>query len=155
MLHLRKFTNIIYMKNSKSRLAFIAIVLLFTTSIITSCGKTDTSDGDEKGNFSLTIDGVKYDGTEVFNAAAVGVRTISAKNTSMELAVLLNEEDFKPGATFDLKGGLSYLKLGTSTSLPTSGTIKVVSISKIEIDAIFYDAQADKDYAVTGYVSSK
>jgi len=145
------------MKNSKLRIGLAAVILLFTVSLITSCGKTDVSDGDEKGVFSLTIDGTKYEGTEVFNAAAIGIRTISAKNSSIDLGILLNETDFKAGATFDLsKTSLSYLKVNNTGSLPKSGTIKVVSISKIEIiSGVFYDAQNNKDITVTGYISSK
>ena len=145
------------MENSKLRVGLAAVILLFTVSLITSCSKTDVSDGDEKGKFSLTIDGTKYDGTEVFNAAALGIRTISAKSSSIELGILLNETDFEVGATFNLsETSLSYLKINDTVSMPKSGTIKVVSISKIEITSgVFYDAKNDKDITVTGYISSK
>ena len=145
------------MKNSKLRVGLAAVILLFAVSLITSCGKTDVSDGDEVGIFSLTIDGTKYDGTKVFNGAAIGIRTISAENSSMEIGILLNEEDYKAGATFDLStNGLSFVKVGDVSALPKSGTIKVISISRIEIIAgIFYDAQGDKDITITGYISSK
>ena len=146
------------MKNSKLRVGLAAVILLFTVSLITSCGDgTDVSDSDEKGKFSLTIDGTKYEGTEVFNGAAIGIRTLSAKNSSMEMGILLNETDYKAGATFDLStNSMSFIKVGETASLPKSGTIKVVSISKIEIlNGVFYDAQNDKDITVTGYISSK
>lgn len=145
------------MRNTKLRIGLAMLVVLFSTTLLTSCGKTDTSDGDEKGKFSLTIDGTKQEGTEVFNAATIGIRTISAKNSSIDLGILLTEEDYKAGATFNLStSSLSYLKVGEATALPKSGTIKVVSISKIEINnSIFYDAQNDKDITVTGYISSK
>ena len=144
------------MKNSKLRVGLAAIILLFTVSLITSCGKTDVSDGDEIGAFSLTIDGTKYDGTKVFNGAAIGIRTISAENSSMEIGILLNEEDYKAGATFDLStNSMSFIKVDDAAALPKSGTIKVVSTSRIEITSgIFYDAQNDKDITVIGYISS-
>jgi len=145
------------MKNSKLRIGLAAVILLFTVSLITSCGKTDVSDGDEKGVFSLTIDGAKYEGTEVFNGAAIGIRTISAENSLMEIGILLNEEDYKAGASFDLsKTSLSYLKVNGKTAMPKSGTIKVVSISKIEIVAgVFNDGVGGNDITVTGNISSK
>ncbi len=145
------------MKNSKLRVGLAAVILLFTVSLITSCGNTDVSDGDEIGAFSLTIDGTKYDGTKVFNGAAIGIRTISAENSSMEIGILLNEEDYTAGASFDLSANsMSYLKVGDVTALPKSGTIKVISTSRIEITSgIFYDAQGDKDITITGYISSK
>ena len=145
------------MQNSKLRVGLAAVILLFTVSLITSCGKTDVSDSDEKGKFSLTIDGTKFEGTEVFNAAAIGIRTISAKNSSIDLGILLNETDFKAGATFNLSTtSLSYLKVDGKTAMPKSGTIKVVSISKIEIiSGVFYDALNNKDITITGYISSK
>lgn len=144
------------MKNSKLRIGLAAVILLFTVSLITSCGKTDVSDGDEKGKFELTVDGKKQEGTIVFNGAALGLRTISAENSEIDFGILLNETDYKAGATFDLVSGLAYISIGNTTALSKSGTIKVISISRIEIkNGVFYDAQNDKDIAVAGYISSK
>lgn len=145
------------MKNSKLRVGLAAVILLFTVNLLTSCSGTDVSDSDENGKFSLTINGAKYEGTEVFNGAAMGIRTISAENSSMEMGVLLNEEAYKAGTTFDLStNSLSYLKVDGKTALPKSGTIKVISISKIEIlNGVFHDGVGGNDITVTGYISSK
>jgi len=144
------------MKNTKLRIGLAMLVVLVSTTLFTSCGKTDTSDSDEKGKFSLTIDGTIEEGTEVFNAAAIGIRTITAKNATIDLGILLNEDDYKAGATFDLAtNSMSYLKAGNKTGLPKSGTIKVVSISRIEIiNGVFYDVANDADITITGYISS-
>lgn len=146
------------MKNSRIRFAIIAIMISFTT-VITSCGKDDNdlSDKDEKGKFSLTIDGKKQEGTKVFNGAAIGIRTISAENSDIEMGLLFNEDDFNAGNSIALQGSMSYIKIGETAAMPRSGTIKVISKSKIEIDGIFFQqtATSSKEIKVKGYISSK
>lgn len=154
------YKNYNTMRNFKLRMAVISLLLAFTTTFTTSCGKdnTDVSDTDEKGTFSLTIDGTKQEGTKVFSGAAIGIRTISAENSSIELGILLDEEKFVSGATFELVGGMSYLNIGSIGAMPKSGTIKVVSTSKIELsNCVFtqYTAQTSTDISVSGYISSK
>ena len=140
--------------------ALVVILLIVGMSMTTSCGKgTDTSDGDEVGKFELTVDGKKETGTKVFNAAAIGIRTISAENSNIDLGIILDEDDFKAGHVFDETGSsLSTLKRGDAVAIIKSGSIKVVSKSKIElINCIFSEYTGDgmKDIKVSGYISSK
>ena len=140
--------------------ALVSMFLIVGMSMTTSCGKgTDVSDKDEVGKFELTVDGKTETGTKVFNGAAIGIRTISAKNANIDLGILLNEDDFKAGKVFNETGSsLSTLKLGDAVAIIKSGTIKVVSKSKIELtNCIFseYTASGTKDIKVSGYISSK
>jgi hypothetical protein len=140
--------------------ALVSMFLIVGMSMTTSCGKgTDVSDKDEVGKFELTVDGKTETGTKVFNGAAIGIRTISAKNANIDLGILLNEDDFKAGKVFNETGSsLSTLKLGDAVAIIKSGTIKVVSKSKIELtNCIFqeYIESGTKDIKVSGYISSK
>jgi hypothetical protein len=146
------------MKNTKFRFTFFAVTLLFAATLITSCGKTDVSDKDEIGKFSLTVDGTKYEGTKVFNGAAIGVRTISAKTTGFEIGILFDETKFIAGTEIDL-ATLSYISIDNKTSIGKSGKIKIVSTSKVEIkNAVFTGVDANGaavNHTVNGYISSK
>ncbi len=147
------------MKNLKLH-SLVSMFLIVGMTAFTSCGKDsiDVSDKDEKGTFSLMIDGTKEEGTIVFNGAAIGIRTISAENSNIELGILLNEEEFKSGALLDI-GTMCYLAMGTRTALAKSGKVKVVSTSRIEFsNAIFteYDDEGKtSDISVSGFISSK
>lgn len=148
------------MKKLNLRRLFVSAFVAFTISFTTSCGNdgTDISDKDEKGQFELTIDGQKETGTTVFNGAAVGIRTISAENSNIEIGILIDEDQFKSGAILDI-GSMCYIERGTKTALSASGKIKVVSTSKIEFsNAVFteYDNEgSSKEISVSGYISSK
>ena len=147
------------MKNLKLR-SLVSMFLIVGMTAFTSCGKdtVDVSDKDEVGTFSLTIDGTKEEGTKVFNGAAIGIRTISAENSNIELGILLSEEEFKDGASLEI-GSMCYLKRGEKTAMAKSGKIKVIGTYKIEFsNAIFteYDKDGNTiDIAVSGYISSK
>jgi len=153
------------MKNLKFS-TLITLFLVVGMSMFTSCGKdsTDVSDKDEVGKFEITIDGKKETGTKVFNAAAMGVRTISAENKNIILSLLFNESDFKSGRTIDFSEEdndelLSTLKRQDKVAIIKRGTVKIVSKSKIEFkNCVFSEMSANgemKDIAVSGYISSK
>jgi len=146
------------MKNLKLS-TLVSLFLIVGMNMVTSCGKdTDVSDKDEVGKFELTIDGKKETGTEVFNGAAIGIRTFSAKNSRIELGILLDEDKFKAGATLDVSA-ICYLNRGGKVALATSGKIKIVSKSRIELSNVIF-AEYDNvgnatDITVSGYISSK
>ena len=142
------------MKNLKFR-TVVSMFLIVGMSMVTSCGKdTDVSDKDEVGKFELTIDGKKETGTKVFNGAAMGIRTISAENSNIELGILFNEEDFKSGATLNI-GAMCYLNIGEKVAMAKSGKVKVVSTSKIEFSDCIFTQGGGGDIKVSGYISSK
>lgn len=148
------------MKNLKLRFVSLTLFLAVTTIMTTSCGSgTDVSDKDEVGTFELTIDGKKETGTKVFNGAAIGIRTISAENSNIDLGILFNEDDFKSGATLDAsKAALSSLTTSDMTYIITSGSIKVISTSKIQLnDCVFigYGKVEENSVTVSGFISSK
>ena len=147
------------MKNLKLS-TLVSLFLIVGMTTFTSCGKgTDVSDKDEVGKFELTIDGKKETGTKVFNGAAIGIRTISAENDNIEFGILINEDDFKAGTSIDVDGLSCYIVKGDKTALSSTGSVKVVSKSKIEIkDGVFvgYDNEGGTfNITVSGYVSSK
>jgi hypothetical protein len=144
------------MKNTKLRFTLFAAILLFAATLVTSCGKTDVSDKDEVGKFSLTVDGTKYEGTTVFNGAAIGIRTISAETNNFEIGILFDETKFVAGTEVDL-ASLSYIKIDDKAFIGKSGKVKIISTSKIEISAVFTgsDATGTVNHSVTGYISSK
>ncbi len=146
------------MRNTKLRFTLFAAVLLFATTFITSCGDTDVSDKDELGTFSLTVDGTKYEGTQVFNGAAIGIRTISAETTNFEIGILIDETKFVAGTEIDL-ATLSYIKIDDTAFIGKSGRIKIVSTSKVELkNAVFTGSDANGatvNHTVNGYISSK
>ncbi len=148
------------MKNLKSNL-LVSLFLIIGTATLSSCGEgTDLSDKDTIGEFELTIDGVKESGTNVFNGAALELRTINAENNEIVLSVLINENDFKAGA--EITGALSTLNLKNeeeASYILGTGVIKVISVSKIEFKNCVF-AGIDKDgnptaKTVNGYISSK
>lgn len=148
------------MKNLKLH-SIVTMFLIVGMTAFTSCGKdsVDISDKDEVGTFSLTVNGAKEEGTNVFSGAVVGIRTISAKNSNIELGILINEAEFKAGTSIDLAGSSCYIKLGDKTALSSAGNVKVVSTSKIEINNALFVGYGDEgdtfDVTVSGYISSK
>lgn len=145
------------MKNLKLN-SLVSMFLIVGMTAFTSCGKdgTDVSDKDEVGKFELTIDGKKETGTEVFNGAVSDLRTISAKNSSIEMGMLFDENKFVAGRVLEGDDApLTTLVIGTESSIMMSGKVKVVSKSKVElIDCKFGDLITEK-VTVTGYISSK
>ncbi len=145
-------------------LAFLTAVFFFT-----ACEKdgTDIKDGDEEGKFEITVNGVKYEGTTVVNGAVMGIRTVTAECSGFYFGVIINEDLFTVGTTFDLDIDGAEIQpvitIGEEDSgneesyFATKGTIKVVSDTKIEIDGSFYMgwSESNPEQVVKGYISSK
>ncbi|MCU4173830.1 hypothetical protein [Carboxylicivirga sp. N1Y90] len=144
------------------------ILVAALTLAFSSCSKDDDPEEvlDMKGTFSISIDGTKYEGTQVLNGAVAQVRTISAENESFVFTAIMTDGLFKAGKTFDFEVDKSEIAPtivvdldgdGTDESLwGLTGTIKVVSTSEIEIDGVFYKdfLRTNPPHTVKGTVKS-
>jgi len=142
----------------------LTLAALFT---VTSCSKDDLVDNafDEKGKFELTIDGKKVTGDKVTNVSAIGVRTISAENDAMSFNLILSEDEFITGKVYDLeKDDIDPMIIMDMDGDLTDegywglkGTLKIVSKTRIEINANFYENWnwLNPRIEVSGYISSK
>ena len=148
------------MKNLKLT-SLISMFLIVGMSMVTSCGKitgTDVSDSDEVGKFELTIDGKKETGTKVFTGAVIGIRTVSAENEDMTIAFLFDESEFTSGNSIENSSLSTIERKDKPGGIMTSGKIKVISKSKIElIDVIFTETgeSSVELVKVSGFISSK
>lgn len=148
----------------------VAMILLSALFLLTisSCSKDDPADEIvNKGDFSISLDGTKYEGSSVINGAVIGVRTIEAANPNFVFRVIITDGLFEAGKTFDLALDKTEIAPqivvdldgdGTDESLwGLTGTIKVISKNKIEIDGIFYKdfIITNTPYKVTGFILSK
>ena len=144
--------------------------LLATTLMLltmASCSKDDvtTKDDDEKGKFEISFDGHKFEGNTVSNLSAIGVRTISAENSEISFQIIMAEGMFVSGKTYDIDADNLDPMITIDTNNDgteevywgVTGTFKVVSETKVEIDANFYENWLTTNPAmkVSGYISSK
>lgn len=130
---------------------FPLMLILFTIMLSASCKKdknTDLTDGDEKGSFVINFDDKVFSGDAVINGAAMGLRTMNVEATGFSLSFLYSEENFVAGTDIDLGaegGGVITIALDEDGNgeedvyFGLQGHIKVISKSKIEIDADFYN----------------
>jgi len=136
------------------QVSMIILSALFVLTI-SSCSKDDSAEEIiNKGDFSISLDGTKFEGSSVTNGAVIGVRTIEASNSNFIFRVIITDGLFDAGKTFDLALDKSEIAPqivvdldndGTDENLwGLTGTIKVISKNKIEIDGIFY-----KDFVIT------
>lgn len=151
--------------NTKALSTIITIML--TLVMFSSCSKDDTIKGDEdtKGSFELQIDGQAQKGSEVINVTAFGVRTISAENNQISFQLLIDESKFVAGTSFNIDtDNLDPMLTMDANNDQTeevywglSGSIKVISKTKIEIDANFHENWLSTNPAVKvkGFISSK
>lgn len=144
-------------------------LLLVITSLLVlfACEETamDVSDSDSRGEFSITVDGQTYTGETVENGVVLGTRFISAETVDFTFSCLITETDFIKGKVFEIGNEddqlMPYLLLGDEENAEVmffySGTLTVVSTTKIEFEAYLWDFTSDLEATipVTGYVSSK
>lgn len=154
---------------SKLRLNLGLVLFVCSLFVFSSCSK-DATDGmeeidvDNKGHFAITINYDEYTGTEVYNAGGFGVRTISASSDNFKLNLACLDSEFKAGSSIELKDSddtvitIEYTFDGEKKTLfGVEGTMTVESLSKVKIDATFYDSSSVSGipFKVTGFVSSK
>jgi len=148
----------------------VSMILLSVLFVLTfsSCSKDDSAEEIvNKGDFSISLDGTKYEGSSVINGAVIGVRTIEATNDNFIFRVIITDGLFEAGKTFDLTLDKSEIAPqividldgdGTDENLwGLTGTIKVISKNRIEIDGIFYKdfIITNTPYKVTGFILSE
>lgn len=151
---------------SISKIICIGLVAVMAFSCSKKTDDRDITDTDGVGKYELMVDGVALEGVEVTNGAVIGIRTISIEADDLYLGILLAEEDFVAGKTFNvgdeglLPPTIEYDFDGDGEDevlLGFDGTIKVVSTDRIELNINFSDFMSvdEGKRNVTGYISSK